>query len=41
VILRLPAGAPGSLVTGFLRLETTSSTQPEIEIPVRGRFRGK
>ena len=39
VVLRIPRGAPGSLVTGFLRLETTSPTQPEIQVPVRGRFR--
>jgi hypothetical protein len=41
VILHIPRGAPGSLVTGFLRLETTSPTQPEIQVPVRGRFREK
>ncbi|HET9794019.1 MAG TPA: DUF1573 domain-containing protein [Thermoanaerobaculia bacterium] len=41
VVLTIPAGAPGSLVTGSLRLETTSPTQPEIEVPVRGQFRAK
>ena len=39
LVLRIPAGAPGSLVTGWLRLETSSSTQPEVDVPVRGRFR--
>jgi len=38
VTLRLPEGAPGALVTGWLRIETTSGTQPELEVPVRGQF---
>jgi hypothetical protein len=41
VVLHLPERAPGDLVTGWLRIETTSGTQPELEIPVRGRFLGR
>ena len=38
VILKIPPGPPGSLVTGMVRISTDSSTQPVLEVPVRGRF---
>jgi len=41
VILRLPERAAGTLIAGWLRIETTSGTQPELEVPVRGRFLGR
>lgn len=38
VILKIAEGHPGALVTGMVKIATDSSTQPVLEVPVRGRF---
>lgn len=41
VVLEFPGGAAGTLVTGSVKLRTDAPLQPEIDVPVRGAFRGK